>query len=155
MKRFSILLCSLLVSVSLAACSAKEVPSQVAASSVVKLPAVSQEAETAGKELISEPVKESDTELLVQLTNEKGEVILFALNDSNAAKSLYEQLPLSLEIEDYSNTEKIFYPPEKLDTTDAPMAEGPEGTLAYYAPWGNVAIYYGDCGGASGLYQLG
>lgn len=42
-----------------------------------------------------------------------------------------------------------------MNTSDAPLAEGPAGTLAYYAPWGDVAIYYGDCGGASGLYELG
>lgn len=36
-----------------------------------------------------------------------------------------------------------------------PLAEGSSGTLAYYAPWGNVVLYYGECGGASGLYALG
>ena len=35
------------------------------------------------------------------------------------------------------------------------MAKGPIGTLAYYEPWGDVVMYYDDCGGASGLYALG
>ena len=81
--------------------------------------------------------------------------ILFQLNHSPAALSLYEQLPLTLAVENYADNEKIFYPPEKLDVSDTPPAEGPAGTLAYYEPWGDVAIFYGECPGASGLYELG
>ncbi len=29
------------------------------------------------------------------------------------------------------------------------------GGLAYFAPWGNVVMYYGDFGPYSGLYELG
>ena len=83
------------------------------------------------------------------------QVIVFRLNDSPAAQSFYEQLPLSIWVEDYAGSEKIFYPPDELDVRNTPMAEGPAGTLAYYEPWGNVAIFYGECGGASGLYELG
>lgn len=39
-----------------------------------------------------------------------------------AAKGLYEQLLLTTEAEDFSNNEKIFYPPEKPDITDTPQA---------------------------------
>lgn len=81
--------------------------------------------------------------------------ILFQLNHSPAALSLYEQLPLTLPVENYADNEKIFYPPEQLDVSDAPPAEGPAGTLAYYEPWGDVAIFYGECPGAGGLYELG
>ncbi|MFW9912348.1 MAG: cyclophilin-like fold protein [Candidatus Thorarchaeota archaeon] len=84
-----------------------------------------------------------------------GNAMVFELNNSQAAKKLYEQLPLTIAIEDYSNNEKIFYPPEKLDTTDMPLANAQSGTLAYYAPWGNVAIFYDSFGSASGLYELG
>ena len=81
--------------------------------------------------------------------------ILFQLNHSPAALSLYEQLPLTLPVENYADNEKIFYPPEQLDVSDTPPAEGPAGTLAYYEPWGDVAIFYGECPGAGGLYELG
>ena len=50
---------------------------------------------------------------------------------------------------------KIFYPPKKLDTSKTPLANAKNGTLAYYAPWGNVVMFYGDFGSASGLYELG
>jgi hypothetical protein len=84
-----------------------------------------------------------------------GNITVFELNNSRAAKELYEQLPLMIAIEDYSNKEKIFYPPEKLDTTDTPLANAQFGTIAYYAPWGDVAIFYDSFGTASGLYELG
>ena len=83
------------------------------------------------------------------------QTIVFQLNDSAAAQALYEQLPLNVQVEDYAGSEKIFYPPEALDVNDTPLAEGPAGTLAYYAPWGDVAIFYGECRGANGLYALG
>ena len=93
--------------------------------------------------------------LQIRVEGTAGENIVFQLNDSTAAKALYEQLPLSIPVENYSNNEKIFYSPNELDTSDAPLAEGPAGVLAYYAPWGNVVLFYGKCGGASGLYALG
>lgn len=84
-----------------------------------------------------------------------GHSMIFELNDSIAAKELYEQLPLTMDVENYGDNEKIFYPPQKLSTNDTPLADARLGTLAYYAPWGDVVIFYGDFGGASGLYELG
>mgnify|MGYP005806607915 FL=1 len=84
-----------------------------------------------------------------------GNTIVFELNDSQAARDLYEQLPLTIEVENYSTNEKIFYPPQELDASDAPQANAVIGTLAYYAPWGDVVMFYGDFGSASGLYELG
>ena len=80
---------------------------------------------------------------------------VFELNNSPAARDLYTQLPLSIKVENYSHNEKIFYPPKKLNTTDTPQADAKAGTLAYYAPWGNVVMFYGDFGSAAGLYELG
>jgi hypothetical protein len=80
---------------------------------------------------------------------------VFELNNSQAARDLYAQLPLSLKVENYSDNEKIFYPPKKLNTTNTPQADAKAGTLAYYAPWGDVVMFYGDFGRAAGLYELG
>ncbi|MBA2869422.1 cyclophilin-like fold protein [Methanococcus maripaludis] len=84
-----------------------------------------------------------------------GETIVFDLNDGQAAKELYEQLPLTVDVKNYSNNEKIFYPPNKLNTSNTPLANAKTGTLAYYAPWGDVVIFYGNFGTAGGLYELG
>lgn len=82
-------------------------------------------------------------------------VIIFKLNNSEASKELLSQLPLTIKIEDYASMEKIFYPPNKLSTSNTPLANAKKGTLAYYAPWGNVVMFYKDFGSASGLYELG
>lgn len=85
-----------------------------------------------------------------------GTSILFELNDSPAARDLYAQLPLSVDVENFGGNEKIFYPPEKLNVADTPLAKDVQpGTLAYYAPWGDVVLFYGRFGAAAGLYDLG
>ena len=81
--------------------------------------------------------------------------VVFEFNDSMAARELYGQLPLSVEVENFSTNEKIFYLPERLDEGDAPHAEGGKGVLAYYAPWGNVVMFYGSFSPNPGLYELG
>lgn len=104
---------------------------------------------------IVESVGNKEENMQIRIVDKQGNEILFQLNDSSASKTLYEQLPLSVEIENYSDNEKIFYPPEPLDTSDTPLAKGPKGILTYYEPWGDVAIFYEECTGASGLYMLG
>lgn len=84
-----------------------------------------------------------------------GETATFELNESLAADALLTQLPLTIEVEDFGTNEKIFYPPEPLDTAGVPHAQGGAGTLAYYAPWGNVVMFYGSYSPNDGLYELG
>lgn len=96
-----------------------------------------------------------EDDMRLQVRDSAGNTILIQLNDSPAAKSLYDQLPLTIPVENYSSNEKIFYPPEKLSTSDTPMAEGGAGVIAYFEPWGNVVMYYGDFGKYPGLYELG
>ena len=43
-----------------------------------------------------------------------GNTIVYGLNGSQAAKDLYAQLPLTIEVEDYSTNEKYFTHPESL-----------------------------------------
>ena len=85
-----------------------------------------------------------------------GKITVFELNDSEAAKGLYNQLSMNIAVEDYGGIEKIFYPPKKLNTENVPLVRSAKvGTLAYYAPWSNVVMFYGNFGSASGLYELG
>lgn len=81
--------------------------------------------------------------------------VVYELNDGTAANSLYEMLPLTTQVEDYSTNEKIFYPDEALDTGDSPLAQAGAGTLAYYEPWGDVVFFYGDYNENPGLFELG
>ena len=99
----------------------------------------------------------SENQMTIKITvKANGNTTVFELNNSPAARDLYAQLPLSITVENYSDNEKIFYPPKKLNTTDTPLADGGRaGTLAYYAPWGDVVMFYGDFSSAPGLYELG
>jgi hypothetical protein len=67
------------------------------------------------------------------------------LTDSATACDLATLLPLTVDMEDFHQTERIAYPPRKLNTTGTPDAATPKaGDLAYYAPWGNLAFFYRD-----------
>lgn len=96
-----------------------------------------------------------DIQMKIKISNREYEMV-YLLNDSQASKTLYEQLPLDINVENYGSNEKIFYPPEALDTNQTPLLQhGGEGTLGYFAPWGDVVMYYGACSSYNGLYVLG
>lgn len=79
-----------------------------------------------------------------------------SLEDSAATRDFMAQLPLTLDLEDYSATEKIAYLPHKLATHGAPSGIDPKvGDVTYYAPWGNLALFYRDFGYSAGLVRLG
>lgn len=91
-----------------------------------------------------------------QISVQFGEnTVVYELNDGTAADSLCEQLPLTIQVEDYSTNEKIFYPPQALDTSASPTAQRGPGTLAYYEPWGDVVFFYGDYNENPSLFELG
>lgn len=63
---------------------------------------------------------------------------------------------MTVKLEDYAATEKVTYLPRKLTTEGAPAGVDPAiGDIAYYAPWGNITIYYKDFGYSPGLIKLG
>lgn len=102
------------------------------------------------------PIASEEDDTMQIAVVENGKRVVFALNDSHAAKELYEQLPLNITVEDYAGLEKIFYPSKKLNTSNTPLVKAARtGTLAYYAPWGDVVMFYGRFGSAAGLYELG
>ncbi|MET8176882.1 cyclophilin-like fold protein [Streptomyces clavifer] len=79
-----------------------------------------------------------------------GEPVEATLNDSPAARDLASLLPLTLDLEDFHGTERIADPPRKLTTEGAPEpAAAKAGDIAYFAPWGNLAIFYKDGPSAS------
>lgn len=85
-----------------------------------------------------------------------GKIITASLEESDSARDFFAMLPLTLPFEDYAETEKIAYLPRKLTTQTAPEGIDPQvGDIAYYAPWGNLAIYYRDFGYSIGLIRLG
>lgn len=85
-----------------------------------------------------------------------GKTAIVKLHDNPTSRDLLGQLPLELELSDYAGTEKIAYLPNKLSSEGAPAGFEPSaGDVTYYAPWGNLAIFYRDFGFADGLVPLG
>jgi hypothetical protein len=85
-----------------------------------------------------------------------GKAVEATLLDNATARDLFSLLPMTLTLEDYASTEKIGYPPRKLSTAGAPPGIDPSvGDIAYYAPWGNLAVFYKDFGYSRGLIGLG
>lgn len=94
-------------------------------------------------------------ELRIRVTVD-GKVIAGTLVESATARDFVSLLPLTLTLKDYSRTEKISDLPRRLSTQGAPAGSDPSvGDIAYYAPWGNLAIYYEDFGYSRGLVVLG
>ena len=93
----------------------------------------------------------------IKLTVGEGKDVYTAiLNDSKAASDFIALLPLRLTLEDYAGTEKISNLPKRLSTTGSPDGiKASIGDITYYAPWGNLAIFYRDFGFANGLIKLG
>lgn len=100
-------------------------------------------------------VEKEGNAMKIKVTNQEY-VIIYELNDSTAAQELYDQLPLTLNVENYSNNEKIFYPPKALSTDNTPHGDIKVGALSYFQPWGNVVMFYGgNESGGNSLFEIG
>jgi len=85
-----------------------------------------------------------------------GETITATLADNSSARAFADLLPLSLSVRDFHGTEKIADLPAELSTDQAPAGIAPTaGDIAYYAPWGNLAMFYEDFAYSPGLILLG
>ena len=149
MRKFFILLVSSVLMFSMTSC--KTSVSSTKSSSETE---TSFQTENSGTDAETENTSDSKSAGRISIEY-NGNTIIFELNNSQAAQDLYDQLPLSVESEDYSDNEKIFYPSEDLNVSDAPEAEGGAGVLAYYEPWGDVVMFYDDFDSSSSLYELG
>ena len=91
----------------------------------------------------------------IKLTFEGNEIYAL-INNSKAGDDFLSLLPLSVKAEDFNSTEKIFYLSKKLNTQNEPDGINPKaGDITYYAPWGNIAIFYKDFRYSNNLIYLG
>lgn len=75
----------------------------------------------------------------------EGIKLVAQLAETDAARELLKQLPLEIEISDFAGAEKIAYLPSKLKISAADRSltgKGNPGVVAYYIPWGNIAMFY-------------
>ena len=101
---------------------------------------------TSGKEMTTMKIR-------IKLDNK---TLTATLADNATSADFVSLLPLTLTLKNYASTEKISDLPKRLSTKGAPAGSDPDaGDIAYYAPWGNLAIYYKDFGYSDGLIKLG
>lgn len=85
-----------------------------------------------------------------------GKVATASLDDTPAARDFASLLPLSITLTDYASTEKVSDLPKRLSQEGAPAGYEPSvGDITYYAPWGNLAIFYRGFSYSRGLIRLG
>ena len=85
-----------------------------------------------------------------------GATVVGLLDESAAANAFLAQLPMTVKLEDYGSTEKIAWLPTKLRHADSGASMTPRrGDIAYYAPWGNLAIFLEPRSYARELLPLG
>lgn len=95
------------------------------------------------------------SDMVIRITSDDSSAT-FQLYDTEAAKGLYRQLPLKLELENFREAQWMFYPPEKLSVTDSEAYhDGKKGELSYYAPWGDVFMLYEDFYAGDEMHRLG
>lgn len=103
----------------------------------------------------SQPTTQPTTIMKISLKLQD-KTLTATLYDTPTAREFATMLPLTLTLEDYSKTEKISDLPKKLTKEGAPAGADPSvGDIAYYAPWGNLALFYKDFGYSNGLIILG
>lgn len=101
----------------------------------------------------AKPAQAADIILFGQLENKD---VVIKLADNSATQSLRSMLPAELEFKDFNNTEKIVYPPDKLNVSGAQKGHAPKaGDMCIYVPWGNICIFYHDYKFSSDLVYLG
>lgn len=78
------------------------------------------------------------------------------VGDSVPARELLAQLPLRLRFRDLNGVEKVAALPRPLTMDGVPSGADPEvDDLGYYAPTGELVLYYGEVGYFEGIVRLG
>ena len=78
------------------------------------------------------------------------------LDGSATARSLLEQLPLTLAFRDFGGQEKIAALPAPLSLDGAPArSDAPALTIGYYTPSQSLVLYYEDVGSFGGIVPIG
>jgi hypothetical protein len=84
------------------------------------------------------------------------QLTVFQLYNTVAAKELYEQLPLKLDLKNFRDAQWMFFPPKKLSVmAQEAYHDGKKGELSYYEPWGDVFMLYKDFYAGDKMHRLG
>ena len=85
-----------------------------------------------------------------------GETVTGSLSGNAAARSLFEQLPLTLHFRDHGGQEKSARLPEPLSLDGVPAGDDADPlTIGYYAPDQVLVLYYEHVGYFPGIVRIG
>lgn len=96
--------------------------------------------------------EEKSMRIQMQFENQS---FVFVLVDNSAARDLWNLLPMELRFSDYVGKEKIASLPKKLSAQESNDYDPQSGDFFYFAPWGNIGIFYAKQPPYPGLIQLG
>ncbi|OCX43181.1 hypothetical protein A7X81_08030 [Campylobacter ornithocola] len=68
--------------------------------------------------------------------------LLIILEENETSKQFYNTLPMELKFSDFAKKEKIAHLPQTLNAKGNSTYKPQVGDLFYYAPWGNIGIFY-------------
>ena len=78
------------------------------------------------------------------------------LFDNSTARDLRSMLPVTLTFADLNGVEKTARVPRKLAVDGMPAGDDPRiGDIGYWAPDGDLVLYYGDVGYWTGISRIG
>lgn len=85
----------------------------------------------------------------------QGKSFVLALENNATARDFYALLPLTLSFSDYVGKEKIARLDKSLSARESGEYNPQSGDFFYFAPWGNVGIFYAKQPPYKGLIKLG
>jgi hypothetical protein len=101
------------------------------------------------------PSNERSTVTTIRITVD-GQTRTARLADNPTARDLVDQLPLTLRFRDHNRVEKNAKLPRLLTVDGAPAGIDPDiNDLGYFAPTGDLVLYYGDAGYYDGIVRIG
>jgi len=126
-------------------------PAAVSPPPAASSPATTPPPSTAGPDSSGETMSETPIRIVI------GDQTLDArLWDNPAARSFLDQLPVTLDFEDYGRQEVLATPPQPLTMDGMPAGESaPAGTIGYYAPDNVIVLYYTDVPRYGGIVRIG
>jgi len=102
------------------------------------------------------PVAAGSSQLTPITIQIDGETVTATLSGNAAARSLIEQLPLTLSFSDYGGKEKTAELPEPLSLDGVPAGDEADPlTIGYYAPDQALVLYYEHVGYFPGIVRIG
>lgn len=84
-----------------------------------------------------------------------GKKVTAVFYDNPTTRDFVSQLPLTVDMGDFGGKEKILYP-KILSTAEQKTVSNPKiGDINVYAPWGNIAVFYGSYSCSRDLLRIG